>query len=322
MVAEARAALPRDPRGQEGDGRWHARPAGLRLAAIGAPTLAMAGEEDVVIPRRERDASRLFHSRRQLELFPGAGHAFIAQEAQRASAVDSRVLRRFLTGSSEAGSFDRWLPAIPGPLCCRWRVCSRSRSPQPPGRRRERPAVARGPSSIAATSGAASRLALRRISRCRCDAPILLWERRGSPSRSVLAPTAGGPRWGRSWRWTGPRVRVDSGAVRALADRRAVRTAAAPPRARLLRPARDRTLEAIDCPAPADGADPGIDRDRRVRQPARPALRRLHHRRSRRGPRPVAQGARPRQDVLLRRLLRDAASARPTPSATRGRCAG
>ena len=101
-----------------------------------------------------------------------------------------------------------------------------------------------------------------------------------------------------------PRLRVDREALRQLADRRA-RPDPPPPRPRPLRHARHRPLRRDRLPGPAGGADPGIDRDRRVRQPARPELRRLHLGRSRRRHEPAPPRPRPRQDLLLRRLLRD-----------------
>ena len=79
----------------------------------------------------------------------------------------------------------------------------------------------------------------------------------------------------------GPGLRLDREALRQLADRRA-RADPAPPRPRPLRHARHRPLRRDRLPGPAGGPDPGIDRDRRVRQPARPELRRLHLGRSRR----------------------------------------
>ena len=87
VVAAARAALsPAALAAQEElIRRWHGEPAGSSLAAIGAPTLAMAGEEDVVIPPGNATVLASAIAGAQLELFPGAGHAFIAQEAQRAS---------------------------------------------------------------------------------------------------------------------------------------------------------------------------------------------------------------------------------------------
>ena len=107
------------------------------------------------------------------------------------------------------------------------------------------------------------------------------WARPRSPSRSGDAATPRSRAWGRSSRWTAARLRLDRQALRGLADRRA-RTGPAAPRPRPLRHARHRPLRPDRLPGPAGRPDPGIDRDRRVRQPARPELRRLHLGRSRR----------------------------------------
>ena len=72
---------------------------------------------------------------------------------------------------------------------------------------------------------------------------------------------------------------------------------------------------------PCSGADPGSDRGRRVRQPARPALRRLHDRRSRRRPRGGAAALGLGQDLLLRRLLRDPVRPGLRGALSRARCA-
>lgn len=75
--------------------RWHREPAGSSPAAIGAPTLVMAGAEDVVIPSENATILASAVAGARLELFPGAGHAFMAQEAQRAS----RSICAFLAAS-------------------------------------------------------------------------------------------------------------------------------------------------------------------------------------------------------------------------------
>jgi pimeloyl-ACP methyl ester carboxylesterase len=87
VVATARAALSPVALAAQEELilRWHKEPAGLSLAAIGAPTLVMTGEEDVVIPPGNATILASSIGGAQLELFPGAGHAFFAQEAQRAS---------------------------------------------------------------------------------------------------------------------------------------------------------------------------------------------------------------------------------------------
>jgi pimeloyl-ACP methyl ester carboxylesterase len=97
VVAAARAALSPVALAAQEEliRRWHREPADLSLAAIGAPTLAMAGEEDVVIPPGNATLLASSIAGAQLELFPGAGHAFIAQEAQRASGS----IREFLAAS-------------------------------------------------------------------------------------------------------------------------------------------------------------------------------------------------------------------------------
>jgi pimeloyl-ACP methyl ester carboxylesterase len=85
VVAAARAALsPAALTAQEAAmGAWHATPAEGRLAAIGAPALVMAGEEDVVIPAANAPLLAAAIGAAELRTFPGAGHGFIAQEAPR-----------------------------------------------------------------------------------------------------------------------------------------------------------------------------------------------------------------------------------------------
>lgn len=60
--------------------RWHAEPSGARLARIGAPVLVAAGEEDVVIPAANARVLAAALPGSRVELFPGGGHAFMAQE--------------------------------------------------------------------------------------------------------------------------------------------------------------------------------------------------------------------------------------------------
>lgn len=72
---------------------WHATDPEERLAAIAAPVLAAAGAEDVVIPPANTDAlgDRLGGWR---ALFPGGGHAFMAQEPARLAALIAAFLAR------------------------------------------------------------------------------------------------------------------------------------------------------------------------------------------------------------------------------------
>lgn len=81
LVAQARAALPAATltAQERAIDRWHATPAGERLARISAPVFAAAGTEDVVIPceNAARIADALPGARH--EAFPGCGHAFMAQ---------------------------------------------------------------------------------------------------------------------------------------------------------------------------------------------------------------------------------------------------
>lgn len=97
VVAAARAALSPTALAAQEEliRRWHGEPAGLSLAAIDAPTLVMAGEEDVVIPPGNATILASAIAGAQLKLFPGAAHAFISQEAQRASGS----IREFLAAS-------------------------------------------------------------------------------------------------------------------------------------------------------------------------------------------------------------------------------
>jgi pimeloyl-ACP methyl ester carboxylesterase len=82
LVADARAALSTAALAaqEQAIDLWHTEPASQRLAAITAPTLVVAGVEDVLIPAVNSDllADALPGSRH--ELFDGCGHAFMAQE--------------------------------------------------------------------------------------------------------------------------------------------------------------------------------------------------------------------------------------------------
>jgi len=89
VVASARAALsPATILAQEkAMGRWHAESSQSRLGAIAAPTLVMAGEEDEVIPSENARLLSAAIGSAQLEAFPGAGHAFIAQAPKQVGAL-------------------------------------------------------------------------------------------------------------------------------------------------------------------------------------------------------------------------------------------
>jgi pimeloyl-ACP methyl ester carboxylesterase len=82
LVAAARVALSAETLSAQEAAmqRWHRDPSESRLRAIEAPALIACGSEDVVIPPANSTllAERLAGSR--LELFSGAGHAFMAQE--------------------------------------------------------------------------------------------------------------------------------------------------------------------------------------------------------------------------------------------------
>jgi pimeloyl-ACP methyl ester carboxylesterase len=84
-VAAARAelslpALRAQERAMDG---WHTGTSAQRLASIAAPTLVMAGREDMVIPAANAEILSDKISGARQELFSGAGHGFIAQEAER-----------------------------------------------------------------------------------------------------------------------------------------------------------------------------------------------------------------------------------------------
>jgi pimeloyl-ACP methyl ester carboxylesterase len=95
LVAAARAALSDDClRAQEGAmDRWYEAADPGRLAAISVPTLIAHGTEDVVIPfaNAELLAEGIADSR--MVAFDGCGHAFMAQEPDRAG----ELIREFLS---------------------------------------------------------------------------------------------------------------------------------------------------------------------------------------------------------------------------------
>jgi pimeloyl-ACP methyl ester carboxylesterase len=64
---------------------WHASPGAQRLAAISAPTVVFAGEEDVVIPPANSRLLAEGIEGARLELLPGCGHALMAQRPERAA---------------------------------------------------------------------------------------------------------------------------------------------------------------------------------------------------------------------------------------------
>ena len=82
LVAAARAALdPATLDAQEAAmAHWHASPAEERLAAIAAPTLVLAGAEDVVIPAANAPLlAAAIAGARLVEPFADCGHGFLAQ---------------------------------------------------------------------------------------------------------------------------------------------------------------------------------------------------------------------------------------------------
>ena len=118
---------------------------------------------------------------------------------------------------------------------------------------------------------------------------------RSRPSLGTILAIDGGPGYGST---AAPFVRSVNAALAPLLRRRELV---------LCRRPRDRPLGRPRLPHPAARPDPRKHRDRRMREPARPALRRLHDRRNRRRPRRGPRSARARQGLLLRRLLRDPA---------------
>ena len=93
VVAQARASLdPAALTAQEAAmDAWHASQSAGRLAAIQAPTVVLAGAEDVVIPP---DNSRLLAegiAGARLELFQGCGHALMAQRPDRCAELIAGV---------------------------------------------------------------------------------------------------------------------------------------------------------------------------------------------------------------------------------------
>ena len=93
VVAAARAALSAATllAQEEAMGRWHAGPGGPRLAAVEAPTLVMAGDEDLVIPSANAGLLSAAIAGAQLEIFPGGGHGFIAQAPERVAALIAAI---------------------------------------------------------------------------------------------------------------------------------------------------------------------------------------------------------------------------------------
>lgn len=85
VVAEARAQLsPAVLEAQEAlIDRWHTDSPDERLAAIRCPALVAAGTEDAVIPSANCQALAEHLPDARIELFPGCGHAFVAQEPER-----------------------------------------------------------------------------------------------------------------------------------------------------------------------------------------------------------------------------------------------
>jgi pimeloyl-ACP methyl ester carboxylesterase len=105
VVAEARAALSAEVLDAQERAMvaWHEAPSAARLAAIAAPTLVMAGELDIVIPAANSSLLATAIAGAELRTFPGAGHAFMAQEAPAvATAIrDFAETHRHGTGDDE-----------------------------------------------------------------------------------------------------------------------------------------------------------------------------------------------------------------------------
>ncbi len=93
VVADARAGLdPAALTAQEAAmDAWHASPGAERLASISTATVVLAGELDVVIPPSNSGllAEGIEGARR--ELFPGCGHALMAQRPERAAELIASV---------------------------------------------------------------------------------------------------------------------------------------------------------------------------------------------------------------------------------------
>ena len=96
LVAEARAQLsPTVLEAQEKlIDRWHADSPDERLAAIRCPALVAAGTDDAVIPSANCQALAECLPDARVALFPGCGHAFMAQEPERLV----RLIGAFLAG--------------------------------------------------------------------------------------------------------------------------------------------------------------------------------------------------------------------------------
>lgn len=78
--------------------RWHAERSDLRLAALRAPTLVLAGAQDAIIPAVNSELLAAAIPGARLERFPGGGHGFIAQEPARCAAA----IRDFLLSLERA----------------------------------------------------------------------------------------------------------------------------------------------------------------------------------------------------------------------------
>ena len=93
VVAAARAQLdPAALTAQEAAmDAWHTSPGGERLAAISAPTVVIAGTDDVVIPPANSRLLEQGIEGARLELLPGCGHALMAQRPERAAELIASV---------------------------------------------------------------------------------------------------------------------------------------------------------------------------------------------------------------------------------------
>jgi pimeloyl-ACP methyl ester carboxylesterase len=96
LVAAARAALPEDTlfAQQRALDLWYAAPHAERTARIAAPTLVVAGTEDIVIPAVNAELLAGALADATARTFPGGGHAFMEQVPQDLAAELTAFLGR------------------------------------------------------------------------------------------------------------------------------------------------------------------------------------------------------------------------------------
>ncbi len=97
LVATARGALSAETLFAEESAidAWHADPAERRLASIEAPTLVIAGDQDVVIPSANAALLAAMLADARVRTFAGCGHACMAQEPGAIAAL----IRDFAAGA-------------------------------------------------------------------------------------------------------------------------------------------------------------------------------------------------------------------------------